>query len=153
MTKELTLTNGDIMLVSSQDFDLLSRHVWYLSNGYPATSIGNTSIYAHKIILGSGRLEIIDHMNGNKLDNRIGNLRIVTAQQNSFNSRIKSTNTSGYKGVSKSGNKWRSYIVKDGKQTYLGMFNNPHDAARMYNFWAIDLFGKYAHLNKIAEEN
>lgn len=61
--------------------------------------------------------------------------------------------TSRYKGVCKvkKGNKWSANIVSKGEIIFLGNFDSEADAARMYNFWAIDLFGENAVLNKIQE--
>lgn len=67
---------------------------------------------------------------------------------------IYSQNTTGYRGVywNKSIQSWVSLIRHKKKSYYLGVFENKHDAARMYNFWAIDLIGSKAILNEIKEE-
>lgn len=61
---------------------------------------------------------------------------------------------SSYRGVGyiKKSDKWSSRISFMGKRVHLGRFDSEHDAARMYNFWAIDLYGESAHLNEIKEE-
>lgn len=63
------------------------------------------------------------------------------------------TKTSRYKGVSKTKgrNKWNVHLVADRKTINLGSFDDENDAARMYNFWATDLLGEKAKLNKIQE--
>lgn len=68
--------------------------------------------------------------------------------------RLTRSNSIGYKGVFKlrDSSKFYSKIGFNKKMYYLGSFNNPHDAARMYNFWALDLYGDRATLNKIKEE-
>ena len=103
---------------------------------------------------------VVDHINGNKLDNRKQNLRFVTQQQNCFNSKRKkphpnSKNPSHYKGVSwrNDRNKWRSTITKDGKRIYLGLFENAQDAALAYNKAAKKYHGKYAKLNNFKQED
>lgn len=70
----------------------------------------------------------IDHINGNRADNRIDNLRVVSNQENSKNSKKFNNNTSGYTGVSKFKNKWRAYITVNGKQKHLGVFDSILDA-------------------------
>lgn len=62
---------------------------------------------------------------------------------------------SRYKGVSfdKRHNKWTATIINKGKHKHLGRFTSEQDAARMYNFWAKDLFGDEAKLNVIKEED
>lgn len=94
----------------------------------------------------------IDHKNGNTLDNkRSTNLREGTHQENMFNQKIKSNNTTGYKGVSfdSKRNKFRAYIVHNYKQIFLGYHRSKKKAALKYNNKAIELFGEFALLNKI----
>ena len=77
----------------------------------------------------------IDHINGNGLDNRIGNLRSVTHQQNNHNHRVPPRhNTSGYLGVSyyKAGNKYSAHINIHGKKKHLGYFSSAIDAHNKY---------------------
>ena len=78
-------------------------------------------------------------------------MRLCKKQQNEFNTKVRSDNTTGYKGVSfsKSKNKYRSYINKDGHYYHLGYFNTKEEAALTYNQKAISLFGEYARLNEI----
>ncbi|ASN68056.1 putative HNH endonuclease III [uncultured Caudovirales phage] len=67
--------------------------------------------------------------------------------------RVVGNGRTGYKGVySKEEGKYFAKIGFDNKRAYLGTFDNPHDAARMYNFWALDIFGDKTTINKIEEE-
>jgi hypothetical protein len=93
----------------------------------------------------------IDHRNGIKTDNRIDNLRPCTSSQNKGNIGLLRNNRSGYKGVSLNtrSNKWHAQIKINGKQTYLGRFDDPADATRAYNTAAIEHFGEFAYLNEI----
>ena len=93
----------------------------------------------------------IDHIDGDKSNNNIENLRKVTHQQNTMNRKSDKNSSSKYKGVSlnKLTNKWRARIMINGKQKHLGYFMNEKDAAKAYNNVAIELFNKYAKLNKI----
>lgn len=80
---------------------------------------------------------IIDHIDGNKLNNKLINLRICTARENaSFDNKINTKNkTSKYIGVSwnKKCNKWVSQIYYNKKKIYLGLFTNEIDAFEAYN--------------------
>jgi hypothetical protein len=93
--------------------------------------------------------ENIDHMNRDKIDNRILNLRPATFKQNAGNSGIHAHNTSGYRGVSlnnKTG-KYHAQIKINGKQTYLGRFDNPKEAHAMYVKAAKRHFGEFAYVD------
>ena len=89
----------------------------------------------------------IDHIDGNRLNNAIDNLRVATTKQNSFNS--KTYNALGLKGVSKSGSKYRARIRFNNKCLHIGVFNTALDAAAAYNAKAIELFGEFAWLNAL----
>lgn len=93
----------------------------------------------------------IDHINGDTLDNRWENLRLVNSTQNKHNSSIRSDNTSGYKGVTwhKQNQCWVAQIHVNGKHLSLGAHDTPLEAAKAYNQAAIDHFGIYAQLNKL----
>jgi hypothetical protein len=76
----------------------------------------------------------IDHININKLDNRIENLRVVNSSENNRNKNKFKNCSSKYKGVSwhKSNNKWRVNIAIDGKVKHLGLFDNEEEAYECY---------------------
>lgn len=88
----------------------------------------------------------IDHRDNDCANNRIENLREATNSENCRNTRIKKTNTSGFKGVSyvRSDGKWVACIRRDGRQVVLGKFETPEDAARVYRNAAAELFGEFA---------
>jgi hypothetical protein len=93
----------------------------------------------------------IDHRNRIKTDNRIDNLRASTSSQNKGNIGLLVNNTSGFRGVSFNTRrqKWHAQIKINGKQTYLGGFDLPEQAARVYNAAAVKHFGEFAHLNDV----
>lgn len=129
-------------LIDSEDAELVGQYLWYLDSlGYPATHIQWKNIRIHNFILGSIG---VDHKNRSKLDNRKHNLRICTQQQNSYNQRIPLNNTSGYKGVTRKGNKWVSQIMHNRKNIYLGIYESPTDAAKAYDKKATELFGDFS---------
>ena len=73
----------------------------------------------------------IDHINGNRSDNRLNNLRLVTRKQNLENQKLQASNKSGFRGVSWSNQKkkWRVQINHHGKQYTIGLFNDLLEAA------------------------
>lgn len=87
----------------------------------------------HRILMGFPPCDV-DHVNNNGLDNRKLNLRLATRSQNAFNTKIKSSNTSGYKGVSfcKLTGKWVARIRLDGTYKNLGRFDTPEKAHEAY---------------------
>lgn len=94
---------------------------------------------------------IIDHINGDRKDNRLKNLRLVTKQQNLQNRAVSSANKSGYKGVylNKNRKRWCAAITPNGKSMFLGTYDTPELAAKAYNEAAVKYFGEYARLNVI----
>ena len=85
----------------------------------------------HRVIMGNPKGLVIDHRDGNTLDNRKNNLRSVPQSVNVKNKKKNRHNTSGFRNVSfnKTVNKWVAYINIDGKRTHLGSFSNIEDAA------------------------
>jgi hypothetical protein len=139
---------GKQFIISIESMDKVLSHDWYLNkSGYP---FSYTARYhsLHRFLL--GRQEkgmVIDHINRNKLDNKICNLRVITAKENSYN-RTKNTNSENkYKGVQKRGNKYIAVITKDGIKKEIGGFLTEEDAAKTYDMMAEELFGEFAGKN------
>ena len=90
----------------------------------------------------------VDHVNGNRLDNRLVNLRVVNRQRNNIN-RTAQVGRSKFVGVSflKRAGLWRAYIGKDGKRHDLGYFKEEIDAAIARDRAAVELYGSSAKLN------
>jgi hypothetical protein len=92
----------------------------------------------------------VDHIDRNKKNNSISNLRLANATSDSmYNVGVYKSSTSGYKGVSKSRTKYHAKIKKDGILYNLGYFNCKHKAAKTYNEAAKNLHGDFAYLNTI----
>lgn len=90
--------------------------------------------------------ELVDHWNGNTLDNRRENLRLATFSQNAQNSKLYKTSQTGYKGVHfhKASGKWRASITHNYKEISLGYFHDPITAYKAYCDKAAELFGEFA---------
>jgi hypothetical protein len=94
-------------------------------NGYGAVRVGDQIYKAHRIIFMfvHGYLpDMLDHRDGNKMNNNITNLRPATNQENQRNAQLRVDSASGATGVSFSQGKWRAYIYIDKKQINLGRF-------------------------------
>jgi hypothetical protein len=101
---------------------------------------------------------ILDHINGTVTDNRIGNLREATEQQNQANTkkglgRSGKEFTSKYKGVhwDKTGERWIAKVGVNYKKVFLGSFSSEEEAAVAYNKAATKIFGEYAVMNNIED--
>lgn len=152
--KEIQLSKGEVTVVDDEDFDWLNQWAWSLSPyGYAYRSSWDskrkrtTNVLMHREIMQPSGKMVVDHINGNKLDNRRQNMRICTQAQNVMNQKKRLNNTSGFKGVTKVGDKWRSQIAVDNEDTYIGMFATPEEAALAYDTEARRIHGEYARLN------
>lgn len=139
--------NGKEILIDDEDFDSLSSHSWYANHeGRPLSCINYKNTYLPRFLLNPPKNMEVDHINGDILDNRRGNLRLATRQQNERNKKPK---LGRFKGISKRNDKWRALIKVDGKHVYLGTHATPDAAALAYNEGAMKYFGEFAGLNPI----
>jgi hypothetical protein len=119
-----------------------------IKDGYIRVSVDQKLLYAHRIIflMHHGYLpEYIDHVNRNKSDNRIENLRECTLNQNSRNTTVRAGET-GFKGVSSAPkNRFRAYINVDKKQKFLGIYDTVEQAKEARVKAANKYFGEFAN--------
>jgi hypothetical protein len=161
-TRKIPLADkpGTFALVDYADAVWLEQWTWYSSvRGYPRrNAIGTAdtaSTLMQRVILefyGHDLMGLdVDHINGNPLDNRKCNLRVVSHQENCFNRKLSKNNSTGYKGVSifRPNGKYKASIKVNYKQIHLGYFETPEDAALAYNNAATKYFGEFARLNEI----
>lgn len=150
VTRILT-RSGKFITVDTEVVEILKEFTWCVTGtGYAMSRTKGPAVLMHRLIAGACPGEFVDHINGDGLDNRRDNLRICRKQQNEFNTKRRSDNTSGFRGVCRArGRKFRAYIVKDGRQYSLGQFDDPVEAAKAYNSKAVELFGEFARLNQI----
>lgn len=155
VVREISLSKGKVALVDDIDFEYLSQRKWCFERYAVSTSKKldggkRRRLYMHRLIIPTAKM--VDHIDGNKLNNQRNNLRACTHTQNSQNSKIPKKNkvkSSQYKGVNwhDKSNKWRAYIVIDKKNIHIGTFSNEEDAATAYNLAATINFGDYARVN------
>jgi hypothetical protein len=157
MAKEIQLNKGTITIVDNDDYEYLNQWKWYLlkshTNYYAIRSSrpDNKLIQLHRIVIKAKQGEIVDHINGDKLDNRKVNLRICTHAQNNQNRKISKLNKSGYNGVSWSikNKRWVAQIACEKKKIHLGYYKDLIEAAKVFNQAAKKYHGEFAKLNKI----
>lgn len=156
---EITLTRGKAATIDESDFDRLMQWRWFAvlkgNNYWRAVRKGKKDetslVFMHREIIKAHKGDIVDHINGNALDNRRDNLRIVTAHENCFNRGKMTGSRLKYKGVTyvPETGKYRVNIYPDGEKIELGQFLDEKEAAFTYNVAALRLYGKYARINKI----
>ena len=131
------------------------------TNGYYKVSLcSDGNIYqklVHKLIAESFianpyNKQCVDHINNDRLNNNVNNLRWASYQENSMNSKLNSNNTSKYKGIcySKLFNRWNAYITINGKMKNLGYFDKIEDAINARVKKAKEVYGEY--INKCEKE-
>lgn len=146
----LSLGNSTRNAIVDLEFSYLDKYNWNLSSkGYIRTSENYKEKSLHRMILKLRKGEFVDHINGDKLDNRLSNLRQANSQQNSWNRKSISKGGSSYKGVfwRKDRSCWVARIKVNGIPIYIGSSLDDQEAALMYDAAAIQLFGEYARLN------
>lgn len=162
--KEIELTQGYKTLVDDEDYEYLSQWKWCVrskpdgrnvavrAERVPGTKNSKRNFQMHRVITNCPDGMVVDHINGNPLDNRRENLRICTIQQNSMNRKTQTTAKfrSKYKGVcwDKSRNQWCSRVYFNNKPI-VKRHKSEQEAALAYNIKATELFGEFAKLNVI----
>jgi len=164
--KQIPLSAGYIALVDDEDFERAAQFNWSaLPQRSPQTK-EVTTVYAQRhVTLSDGRrggerlhrfiLEIsdpkvvVDHRDGDGLNNQRSNLRVCNNTQNMMNLVRIRPHSSRFKGVywNKALQKWHSRISIHGHRVHLGFFDSEEDAALRYNDAAVANFGEFARLN------
>ena len=144
--REISLTQGQIAIVSPEDYERLNQFTWfaqwadhtqsfYAVRNARGSDGGRVFIRMHREILGLGRGDNRhgDHISGDTLDNRRENLRIATNAENCRNKKMHRNNAVGLKGVNilPSG-RFRAQIMVNGKKLRIGTFDSPEEAHAAY---------------------
>lgn len=144
------LRPGLVALIDDEDLPLVTGYTWCVnSKGYAVARIDGKVRYLHRVLMPG--VALVDHISGDKLDNRRSNLRAATVTQNLANQAKRPGTTSSYKGVSRTASgRWLAQIQSAGRKVWLGTFKDELDAAEAYDRAAVELFGEFARLNLVS---
>ena len=143
---------GLYAVVDAADYATVAAQTWFLSAGVYAISSrrnGAKATYMHRVIIGAPEGIDVDHINGDRLDNRRGNLRLATRSENMRNATLRRNNTSGFVGVSWNGRrgKWVARLKVGARHLNAGYFNDAASAARARDAAARTHYGEFATFN------
>lgn len=151
--REIPLTRGYVALVDAADYEWLAAFKWCASVNkrgtlvYAVRGVGGRAkarlLSMHRLILGDPAGLLVDHANGNTLDNRRCNLRSATSGQNNANRRSAGC-AAGYRGVV-AGPKPGTWAAR--LNGHLGIFDSAEAAALAFDFVARNTYGEFAVLN------
>ena len=146
---EIPTAGYDVVLVSHEDYETVSKLNVFIHQKYPRINIEGFQHTLHRFIMSrySGTIPdnmVVDHINGNKLDARRENLRIVTPSQNAHNKKCEPPK-SGFRGVTKatSGKKWQVMFGK----VLIGRYVTPEEGAIAYDKYIVKFVDKNGHIN------
>jgi hypothetical protein len=155
--RRIPLTMGLYAIVDPEVYYKLSKYEWFaVPSGETYYAMRNdfvkqkyAPVWMHKEILKVRKGLVVDHRNGNGLDNRAANLRGITTAQNKLNCGKHAKASSKYKGVCrhKGNGRWMVTISKNKRRTFLGYYDEEIDAAKAYDKAARRYHGAYARLN------
>lgn len=152
-----TMLNGEKVYYDIQFYDffkdknLFVSSVVISSRGRKACYIcfyhGGIKWRLHRYVIGAREGEIVDHKDRDTFNNRLENLRIVTHIENLYNRGHYKNNSSGFRGVYKNGNKYRSFARIDKVDHTIGNFDDKITAARAYDAFVTEKLGEKATTN------
>jgi len=140
------LTHGARSRIDLEDAVLAEPWNWHLSRfGYAVRKPTTGVVFLHRAILAAPKGVEVDHKNGDRLDNRRSNLRLVSHANNCKNSALRRDNACRLKGVSwhKHTGRWRAVVQINGRPRHLGLFDTAELAFEAYEREAARLFGEF----------
>ena len=150
--KEIKLTKGKCTIVDDGNFEELNKYRWHLGPGGCASRGSNrTTILMHRTIMDAPIGLVVDHIDGNPLNNTKSNLRLTDRFGNKRNSKSQVNSASKYKGVTsfpkRKKRKWAASIRVNNKLIFMGRFETEEEAAKIYDAKAREYFGEFGRYN------
>lgn len=147
-TGELRRKKRDRLLPGHRASDAGKLATTSTERGYLRCQVANRNVMAHRVAwamhYGEWPAAFVDHIDGNKTDNRITNLRLATHAQNTRNSVLRKDSTSGHKGVAFRKLRWCARIRIDGKMRHVGSFLTRDEAIAAYRTAVMFVHGDFA---------
>lgn len=153
-TQKIYLSRGKVSLIDSGDFNRVSKYKWSFSSlGYAerreSVKSGGKIVRLHRFIMNAPKNKLVDHINGDGLDNTRNNLRLCTKSENMRNRNKTKSNKSGYKGVyfeTQTG-KWKAQIKYNNRNISLGRYPTAILASKAYDIACEKFHGCFAKKN------
>jgi|SRR5882757_8260471 len=152
--KRVPLSNGESMLVDDKDFEWASKIKWKALKNHGKGSIktyaampGTKSQLAHRLLLDAPKGILVDHIDGDGLNNQRSNLRLCTNSQNHANLGKYPSNVLSYKGIYRNGKYFWANLGCNRKYAKMGPFDTEDDVALAYDVMAVLAFDEFAKTN------
>ena len=136
------------MLIDKVNKELADSSYLDKSTGYYRVNVSSGYKYLHRLVIQAKRGEIVDHINRDKTDNRLINLRIVSKKLNNYNRSVTNKNGRGIY-FDKCGQRYRACISHKNKTLKLGSFKTAEEAKHEYNKKALELYGDNAYQHEL----
>lgn len=149
----IPLTQGLVAYVDKEDASEVLKYKWHAvttgSRTYAAHTFGPKTVYLHRWLLTCQKGEVVDHIDRDTMNCRRSNMRVVSPTESVLNRGKFASNRSGYRGVRwhKETQRWAAQITFNRKYYWLGLFDEPEEAARAYDQAARKKHGSFAQLN------
>ncbi len=148
--KRISLGRGLFATVDAEDYEKVSKYRWhvfrYARCTYAVCHVKGRTVFMHRMIMKPRKGYVVDHIDGNGLNNRRCNLRVCTPAQNRANAGPRG-GSSRFVGVYRKRDKWKASIQRRGKRFTVGTFDDEVEAAKARDRKAYELHGEYAYLN------
>lgn len=155
--REIGMKCGKFAIVDDSDYEAVAALRWGFTDGYAVHYVKKNGkvrpMLMHRFLLNPPAGMQVDHINGNRLDNRRENLRLATTKQNCMNKAKRSDSRNRYRGCvyhpTYKSRPWQAKMRIEGKSTSLGYYATEEEAALAFNNAAKKHHGEFAKLNEI----
>jgi hypothetical protein len=150
--KSITMTNGVRTIVDDDMHEMYGKYNWTQhTKGFACRSMKMEgkwkTVFLHRLVMNVPQGKEVDHINGDRLDNKKSNLRICSREDNAKNRMKRYDSQQPFKGIRLRKGRWEVNLQCDKKAYYLGRYNTAIEAAKVYDKYAKKYFGQFARFN------